>query len=127
MGGTPDEDDEDGLDLGTLKGPDASALRLLRALVTTLTAVMILGILAIVALLVIRLPDIGSTGGSIGGGALASAPLPDALALPDGAQALAFTRGPDWLAVVTDDDRILIYEVDGTLRQEVRVEAAGDR
>ena len=122
MGGTPDEDD--GFDLGTLRGPDASALRRLRALVTTLTAVMILGILAIVAVLVIRLSDAGLTGE----GARVSAPLPEALALPDGARATAFTRGPDWLAVVTEDDRILIYDLDGALRQEVRIEGrAGDR
>ncbi len=134
MGGTPEEDDADGLDLGTLKGPDASALRMLRALVTTLTAVMILGIIAIVALLVIRLPNIGPLGGSLGGSfggpidgrARASVPLPEALALPEGARALAVTRGPDWFAVVTGDERILIYGADGALRQEIRVQSAAD-
>ena len=123
MGGTPDEEEADGLDLGTLRGPDAAALRRLRALVTTLTAVMILGIITIVALLVIRLPEMGRTGG----GALASAPLPEALVLPDGARATAFTRGPGWFAVVTDDDRILIYDADGRPRQEIRVERAEGR
>ncbi|MEL7182242.1 MAG: DUF6476 family protein, partial [Pseudomonadota bacterium] len=31
------------------------------------------------------------------------------------------TRGSDWMAVTTDD-RILIYGLDGTLRQTVRIE-----
>ena len=118
MGGTPDEDDAEGLDLGTLRGPDASALRRLRALVTTLTAVMILGILAIVALLVIRLPDIGG----IEARAPAPVAVPEALALPEGTRATAFTRGPDWFAVVTDDDRIVIYGADGALRRQIRIE-----
>ena len=109
MGSTP----EGG---GAAMGPDARALRLLRALVTVLTAVMIAGIVSVVALLVIRMPD---------GRALAAAPVPDAIRLPRGVEATAFTRGPNWFAVVTGDDRILIYGADGTLRQEVRIEVAG--
>ena len=46
--------------------------------------------------------------------------------MPGGATALAFTRGRDWFAVVTGDDRILIYGADGTLRQEVRIEGGAD-
>lgn len=111
MAGTPDED---GAAAGALEGPDAAALRWLRGLVTALTAVMILGILAVVALLVIRLPDVS---------ALAAPPLPDALRLPAGAEPLAVTQGRGWFAVVTEDDRILIFGADGALRQEVRVEA----
>ena len=107
MGGTPDEG-------GAVA--DARALRFLRALVTTLTAVMIVGIVAVVALLVIRMPDAE---------ALTAAPVPEALRLPDGTSATAFTRGRDWFAVVTADDRILIYGADGMLRQEVRVETGG--
>ena len=110
MGSTPEDD-------GAPRGPDARALRLLRALVTVLTAVMIAGIVAIVALLVIRMPD---------GRALAAVPVPDAIRLPDGARATAFTRGPGWFAVVTGDDRILIYGADGSLRQEVRIEPEGE-
>ena len=49
--------------------------------------------------------------------------LPDALALPEGAQAVAFTQGDDWYAVVTRDDRILVYDrLTGRLRQEVALE-----
>ena len=78
----------------------------------TLTAAMIGGILTIVTLLAVRLPA-------------RPAPVPEALSLPDGARAAAFTRGPDWFAVVTHDDRILIFGADGALRQEVRVETGG--
>ena len=91
-------------------GPGAGQLRFLRALVTVLTAVMIAGVIAIVALLVIRLP-----------GTPAAVPVPEALALPLGARAAAFTRGPDWFAVVTEDGRILVFDADGALRQEVAV------
>ena len=102
---TPNEDDG----AEALSAPDVAGLRFLRALVTTLTAVMIAGIVTIVVLLVIRLPG-------------PPAPLPEALRLPGGTTALAFTRGPDWFAVVTGDDRILIYGEDGALRQEVRLD-----
>ncbi|MGC9419847.1 MAG: DUF6476 family protein [Rhodovulum sp.] len=87
-------------------------LKLLRVLVTVLMVTMIAGFLVIVALFVIRMPG--------GGDAL---PLPGALVLPEGVQATAFTRGRDWVAVVTEDDRILIYDAGtGALRQTVRIE-----
>ncbi len=92
------------------EGFEPANIRFLRRLVTLLTATMIAGLLAIVALIVIRFsaaPDLV---------------LPDALTLPDGAQALAFTQGADWYAVVTDDE-ILIYDrATGQLRQTVRIE-----
>jgi hypothetical protein len=34
---------------------------------------------------------------------------------------LAVTFGQGWIAVVTEDDRILIFGADGTLRQELKV------
>jgi hypothetical protein len=71
---------------------------------------MIAGVIAIVALLVTRLQ---------GGGAL---PLPESITLPDGAKAQAVTAGDDWYAVVTMDNRILIFDrLTGELRQEVTV------
>ena len=87
-------------------------LRFLRRLVTTLTAVMILGVLVVIGLLVTRLQ--------------AKAPvLPEAIALPDGASARAVTMGQGWVAVVTDDDRILIFDsLTGALRQSVAVTPA---
>lgn len=72
---------------------------------------MILGLLVIVTLLVTRF---------WGDGDLA---LPEQLVLPEGVRATAFTQGPDWLAVVTQDGRILIYDrQSGALRQVVRIE-----
>ena len=83
------------------------SLRFLKILVTVLTATMILGVLAIIALLVIRLQT------------PARPVLPETLVLPDGAEAAAVTFGQGWTAVVTTDDRILIFAPDGTLKQTV--------
>lgn len=97
--------------------PEAEArnLRFLRRLVTVLTSVMIVGLVTVVALLVIRLQTPAPP-------ALA---LPPAILLPDGARALAFTQGMDWYAVVTDDDRILVFDrLSGALRQSVAVTTA---
>ncbi len=81
-------------------------MRFLRRLVTVLTTTMILGVLTIVVLLVIRLqtPD--------------SLPTPDALALPDGQTAYAVTQTPRAWIVVTTDNRLFIFDLDGTLRSE---------
>ena len=87
-------------------------LRFLRILVTTLMVVMIGGFLVIVALFVIRF----SSGDS------STPALPGAITLPDGTKPMAFTVGRDWYAVVTDDDRILIFDRDkGELRQSISV------
>ena len=72
-----------------------------------LTAVMIGGVLVTFALIVIRLSDRTPT-------------LPDQIDLPDGAKAQAVTIGNNWYAIVTDDNRILIFDkTTGNLRQEV--------
>ena len=84
-------------------------LRRLARLVTVLTVTMIAGFVTLIAALVIRL-----NAGLV--------PLPDEIALPQGARAMAVTRGADWFAVVTDDDRILIFGPEGALRQTVTVE-----
>ena len=88
--------------------PAIPELRFLKGLVTVLTATMILGVLAIVALLVTRLPA-------------APVPLPETIELPDGAVVTAFTRGPDWWAVATEDS-ILVYDLGGTLAQTIAIE-----
>ncbi len=85
-------------------------MRYLKWLVTTLTVTMIVGLVVLIALVVMRFN--------------ASKPLalPAEITLPDGTTPTAFTRGSDWLAVVTTDDRILIYDLDGTtLRQEIEI------
>ena len=86
-------------------------LKFLRRLVTTLTATMIVGLVVMIALVVIRLnpsaPDIA---------------LPEYIELPDGTRTTAFTQAPNWYAVVTDDNRILIFDRDsGELTQEVSI------
>ncbi len=75
-----------------------------------LTVVMIGGVLVTFALIVIRLTDRTPT-------------LPDQVELPDGAKAQAVTIGSNWYAVVTDDNRILIFDkTTGRQRQEIVIE-----
>lgn len=90
--------------------PEPANLRFLRRLVTVLTTVMICGVLVVIVLLVTRLNR--------------DAPvLPATIALPDGAQAQAFTQGADWYAVVTTDNRILIFDrLTGKLQQTVVID-----
>ena len=88
--------------------PEPANLRVLRILVTVLTTVMIVGLLVVVTLLVQRLR-------------VPSVPVPEALALPEGATPQAVTQGPGWWAVVTTDGRILIFDGAGTLTDEVQV------
>ena len=79
---------------------------------TVLTAVMICGLLVIIGLFVTRL-----------GTATAPLALPDAITLPDGATAQAFTQGQDWYGVVTNEDQILIYDrTTGNLRQTITLD-----
>lgn len=86
------------------------SLRWLKWLVTALTLTLILGVITIVGLLVTRLP-LGTV-----------QPFPENLALPDGAVPQAITRGSGWVAVVTADNRILIFDTAGTLTQEVAIQ-----
>jgi Flp pilus assembly protein protease CpaA len=88
------------------------SLRLLKWLVIVLTLTMIGGVITVVGLIVTRMPQAFT----------AAAPsLPDDLTLPAGATAAAVTFGTGWIAVVTTDDRILIFGKDGALRQEVNL------
>ena len=93
-------------------GPDTQEpanLKFLRLLVTDLTDTMIGGVIHNIGLIVIRFYDVPP-------------PLPDTLALPQGAQAMSFTQGPDWYAVVTTDNQILIFDrVTGNLKQSVQI------
>lgn len=82
-------------------------------MVTVLTATMIGGLLTIIVLIVIRFPRVINLG---------RAPLPEVIELPDGTRATAFTQAERWFAVVTDDDRILIFDRDsGALLQTVTI------
>lgn len=68
---------------------------------------MICGVIVVIGLLVTRLN--------------ADAPiLPEAIALPEGVTAQAFTQGQDWYAIVTSDNKILIYNrLTGALSQTI--------
>ncbi len=90
---------------------DAALVKYLRLLVTVLTVTMIAGFIVIVILFVTKFS------------AAFGPELPDQVTLPDGTQAQAFTRTADWFAIVTGDDRILIYGLDGALLQEINVVA----
>jgi len=69
---------------------------------------MIAGFLVLIAALVIRLNA-------------DPLPLPERITLPDGAVPLSFTQGTDWIGVVTEDDRIFVFDRDtGALRQTIR-------
>ncbi|MEM8821982.1 MAG: DUF6476 family protein [Pseudomonadota bacterium] len=81
-------------------------LRFLKALVTVLTAVMIVGVITIVALLVIRLPS-------------GEPPLPPDFALPAGTEVHAVTQTPSRWLVTTADERVLVFSPDGSLLQTI--------
>ncbi len=93
-------------------GSEVKSLRLLRILVTVLLAVMIGGFLFLIVLFALRLsgPDTQALD------------LPEVIRLAPGQQAVAFTQGSDWIAVVTAEDEIVIYDrATGALRQTVRI------
>lgn len=92
--------------------PEPANLRFLRLLVTVLTATMIAGIAMILFLIWHRYSN-------------ARAPLPEVITLPSGATATAFTQGPDWYAVVTAENEILIFDRGtGRLRQTLAIAPA---
>lgn len=96
--------------MGEASDGDLRRLRWLSRLVAVLTLTMIAGVVTITALLVTRLST------------PAPLPLPEEIALPEGARALAVTAAPGWYAVVTDDDRLLVYDRDrGTLLRQVEI------
>jgi hypothetical protein len=82
----------------------------LKWLVIALTATMTVGIVVLVILFWMRLPE-------------PLPPLPESIAMPEGETATAFTRGRGFLAVVTADDEILVFDPSGrTLRQRIALE-----
>jgi Flp pilus assembly protein protease CpaA len=83
------------------------SLKFLKWLVIVLMITMIVGVITIVGLLVTRMPD---------GGAPA---LPENVTLPDGAQPQAVTIGRDFILIVTEDNRVLVFGRDGIFRQEM--------
>lgn len=100
--------------MDTAPAPDGlpPSLRFLKALVILLTITMIIGVITVVAVIVTRMPQV-----------VRGLPaLPAEIVLPDGARPTAFTQGTAWFAVVTADDRILIFDrASGKLRQTVTI------
>ncbi|MEM9968061.1 MAG: DUF6476 family protein [Pseudomonadota bacterium] len=85
-------------------------LRFLRRLVTALTAVMLVGIVIVVGLLVTRLTQNQPI-------------LPDQISLPPGVEVLSFTQGDNWYAIVTSDQKILIFDrLSGALTQTITLD-----
>lgn len=76
---------------------------------------MIVGVITVVALIVTRMP--AAIRGMV--------PMPEEILLPDGAKALAFTQADAWYAVVTTDNRILIFDrKTGGLAQDIKIDLA---
>ena len=83
------------------------SLTFLKWLVIVLMITMIVGVITIVGLLVTRMPD----GSSVG--------VPEAVVLPEGERAAAVTVAQDMLLVVTESQRLLVFDRMGTLIREV--------
>ncbi len=92
--------------------PESSRLKVLRRLVVALLVVMIAGIVVMTTVITIRALR------------LESPPVfPDSIAIPEGHAITAVTRGTDWIAVVTNQDRILVFDPTGQeLRQSIEIE-----
>ena len=75
---------------------------------------MIGGVITVVWLLVTRMPQ-----------AFQAVPtLPEAIEMPQGTKAQAVTFGEGWFAVVTEDDRILIFSKAGQVLQDIAITPA---
>ncbi len=86
-------------------------MRYLKWLVTALSVTMIVGFIVLVTVVVMRFNQ-----------GTAPTAWPDTLALPEGVTAEAVTRGADFLLVVSDDGRVLVFSPDGqVLRQEIDI------
>jgi hypothetical protein len=80
-------------------------------LVIVLMITMIAGVITITGLLVTRMPDADAV----------LTRLPPEIALPEGVRPAAVTLGKSWVAVVSEDGRMFIFNPDGSLRQEIRI------
>ncbi|UWQ13264.1 hypothetical protein K3556_09850 [Aliiroseovarius sp. M344] len=99
MNDTPEQDLDAALEASVGHG----TVRYLKTLVTALTLTTIVGLVVLVGVVVMRFSQ--STPDPV------TAPaLPDQITLPDGHKALAVTIGPDWYLVVTDKERVLVFD-----------------
>ena len=91
---------------------DLGPLKFLKALVTTLMIVMIVGFIVLIGFLVTRFPGNGPV--PIG--------LPESIQLPDGITPVAFTQTENWYAVVSKSDNILIFDRDtGAVLKTIKI------
>ncbi|MFO1203184.1 MAG: DUF6476 family protein [Tabrizicola sp.] len=107
-------------DPATPDAPDAAlppSLRLLKWLVILLTLSMIGAVITVVWLLVTRMPSAFSATGP---------EVPAEVTLPKGITAEAVTFGKGWIAFVTSDDRILVYDRKGALVQDIAVKVPAE-
>ena len=79
---------------------------------------MIGGVITVVWLLVTRMPSVMQPVPA------ATMTLPAHIALPAGAHPATITQGSDWVGVVTTDERMFIFNTDGSLRQEIAIQPA---
>jgi hypothetical protein len=90
--------------------PLPPVVRALQWLVVALTASMVLGVITVVGVVVTRFPKPSTP------------PVPETLVLPEGESAQAITQGPDWIGIVSDANRIYIFDrTTGNLRQTVEI------
>ena len=90
---------------------EPATLRLLRRLVTTLLAVMIIGFLTLIFMFVMRFSDNNQT-----------FQISD-ITLPIGVSATAYTQGDNWYAIIDEKNKILIFnKSDNTLRQTIKIQ-----
>lgn len=101
---------------------ESASLRLLRRLVILLLVTMIAGFAIMTTLFVIKLTAFGSLSttestasdaNSRSTNSMAPTEFPDRIAVPEGQTVTALTRGDGWIAVVTDDSRILVFDSTG--------------
>ena len=86
-------------------------LKLLRRLVTTLLAVMIIGFITLIFMFVMRFSNNNQTF------------QVNDITLPIGVSATAYTQGDNWYAIVDNTNKILIFnKSDNTLRQTIIIE-----
>ncbi len=95
-------------------------------MVIVLTLTMIIGVITVVSVIVTRMPQ------SFVARPAPLAPifpeniiLPENITLPDGVKPQAITFGTGWTAVVTEDNRILVFGPKGALLQEVAIATGG--
>ena len=72
---------------------------------------MILGVITVVFVLVTRMPD----------GRAQFPALPPEIVLPQGARAQAVTFGTGWIGVVSQDNRLFIFDANGQLQQSLEI------